>query len=154
MDDHLRNSSHDPGAERASTLARELRVLVGALRRRLREQGQAGDFTPSQASVLLRLERDGSATVTSLARAEGIRPQSMGATVAVLEAAGHVAGVPDPTDGRQVLLALTPACRAAIAAGRAAREDWLSRAIRRELDAAEQDQLAAAVTLLQRIIAP
>ena len=107
---------HDPGAERASALARDLRVLVGALRRRLRAQADVGDFTPSQAAVLLRLERDGPATVTSLARAEGIRPQSLGATVAVLEAAGRVAGAPDPGDGRQTLLALTPACRAMIAA--------------------------------------
>ncbi len=146
MDGH-----HDPGAERASVLARDLRVLFGTLKRRLREQGHAGDLTPSQASILLRLERDGPATVTSLARAEGIRPQSLGATVAVLEAAGHVAGSPDPADRRQTLLALTPACRDWITAGRAAREDWLSRAIRRELDASEQDQLAAAIALLKRV---
>ena len=91
--------------------------------------------------------------MTSLARAEGIRPQSLGATVAVLEAAGHVAGAPDPTDGRQTLLSLTPACRAWITADRMAREDWLSRAIRRELDAAEQHQLATALTLLKRVVA-
>ena len=145
---------NDPDVERASLLARDLRVLVGTLKRRLREQGHAGDLTPSQASVLLRLERDGPATVTSLARAEGIRPQSLGATLSVLQAAGHVAGAPDPTDGRQTLLALTPACRAWITADRAAREDWLSRAIHRELDAAEQDQLAAAIALLKRVTAP
>ena len=142
---------NDPG--RASALARDLRVLVGSLKRRLREQAQSGDLTGSQASILLRLEREGPATVTSLAHADGIRTQSLGAPVAVLEAAGHVAGVPDPGDGRQTLLALTPACRAFITAGRAAREDWLSRAICRELDAAEQDQLAAAITLLKRVAA-
>ena len=149
----MNDRAHDPGTEHASALARDLRLLVGALKRRLREQAHTGDLTPSQASVLLRLEREGPATVTSLARAEGIRPQSMGATVAVLEAAGHVANAPDPADGRQTLLSLTPACRAWITAGRAAREDWLSRAIHRELDAAEQHRLAAALTLLKRVVA-
>ncbi len=144
---------YDPGAKRSSTLARDLRTLLGTLKRRLREQAHSGDLTPAQASILLRLERGGPATVTGLARAEGIRPQSVGATIAVLEAAGHVAGMPDPTDGRQTLLSLTPACRAWITAGRAAREDWLSRAIARELDTAEQEQLAAAIALLNRIAA-
>ena len=144
---------YDPGAERASALARDLRVLLGTLKRRFREQARTGDLTSSQASVLLRLERDGPATVTSLARADGIRPQSMGTTIAVLEAMGHVAGAPDPADRRRTLLSLTPACRAWITADRAAREDWLTRAIHRELDAAEQHQLAAALTLLKRVTA-
>ena len=74
----------DAGPARASVLAGELRVVVGKLIRRLREQVSPGDFTWSQLSVLKRLERDGPATVTTLARAEGVRPQSMGATVAVL----------------------------------------------------------------------
>ena len=39
---------------------------------------------------------EGPATVTSLARAEGVRPQSMGATVAALQEAGLVGGAPDP----------------------------------------------------------
>jgi hypothetical protein len=60
------------------TLAAEFRALVGWLKRRLRAQSEAGDFTPSQVSVLLRLEKDGPATASQLARAEGIRPQSMG----------------------------------------------------------------------------
>ncbi|HEY0780561.1 MAG TPA: MarR family transcriptional regulator [Gemmatirosa sp.] len=57
--------------------------------------------------VILRLERDGPASVAELARAEGVRPQSMGATVAVLEAAGLVDGTPDPTGGRRTVLSLT-----------------------------------------------
>jgi DNA-binding MarR family transcriptional regulator len=141
----------DPGAADALILAGELRALVGKLRRRLREQATAEDLSWSQVSALGRLERDGPATVTSLARAEGVRPQSMGAIVAVLEAAGFVTGAPDPSDGRQTILSITPACREMIKASRAAREDWLFRAIRTCLAPAEQTQLADAVELLKRI---
>lgn len=69
----------------AHTLAAELRMLVAKLNRRLREQSHAGDLTGSQKTVLLHLEREGSATVTTLARTVGVRPQSMGATVAALQ---------------------------------------------------------------------
>lgn len=147
MDEHL----EDPDTARATALAGDLRVLIAKLKRRLREQSHLGDLTGSQLSVLNRLERDGPATVTSLARAEGMRPQSMGATVAALEAAGLVSGSPDPTDGRQTILSITPACRARVDAGRAARQDWLFRALQKHLAPAEQEQLAGALDLLKRL---
>jgi DNA-binding MarR family transcriptional regulator len=120
--------------------------------RRLREQSHPGDFTWSQKSVVFRLERDGPATVTTLARAESVRPQSMGATVSDLQQAGLISGTPDPNDGRQTLLSLTPACVERIQAGRAAKEDWLFHAIQTKLDVDEQDQLATALKLLGRLI--
>ena len=136
----------------AAALAGDLRVVVGRLSRRVREQAPPGDLTWSQTSVLVRLERDGPASVTDLARAEGVRPQSMGATVAALEAAGLVSGAPDPNDGRRTILSLTAACREWLRVGRAAREDWLLRAIVAHLSAAERDQLARAVALLGRLV--
>lgn len=129
----------------------ELRVLIGQLKRRLREEARLGDFTWSQLSVLSRLDRDGPATVSALARAEGVRSQSMGATVAVLEDAGLVSGEPDPADGRQTILSLTEACRERVKASHAAREDWLVRAIQTKLEPAEQEQLAVALELLKRL---
>jgi DNA-binding MarR family transcriptional regulator len=136
----------------AAELAADLRVTIGKLKRRLREQANVGDLTESQAAVLGRLDREGPATVTTLARAEGMRPQSMGAIVSVLEAAGHIVGSPDPDDGRQTILALTPACRDWIKAHRAAREDWLLRAIGKSLSPDEQSALAKAVGLLRRVV--
>jgi DNA-binding MarR family transcriptional regulator len=143
---------HDPDAAMSLEMARDLRMLVGQLRRRLREQASAGDFTPSQVAVLRRLETDGPATVTALARAEGVRPQSMGATVSVLEAAGFVIGTPDPGDGRQTVLSLSPAALKTFKAGRAAREDWLFRSIRSHLNPKEQRALATGVALLKRLV--
>jgi DNA-binding MarR family transcriptional regulator len=142
----------DPETARVSALAGELRVLIGKLKRRLREQAHPGDFSSSQLSVLSRLEREGPATVTTLARAEAVRPQSMGATVSVLEAAGFVTGAADPSDGRQTILSLTAECRKWIKASRAAREDWLSRTIRAKLTSGEQKDLATAVELLKRLV--
>lgn len=90
--------------------------------------------------------------MTALARMAGVRSQSMGATIAGLEALGLIAGTPDPKDGRQTILSLTPACRELIRTGRAARHDWLMRAIQTKLNAEEQAQLALAMQLLNRLV--
>ncbi|MEW9583490.1 MarR family winged helix-turn-helix transcriptional regulator [Paraburkholderia sp. DGU8] len=139
-------------ADTLHALAEDLRVVAAGLRRRLREESNVGDFTPSQMQVLARLEREGPATVTSLARAHGMRPQSMGETLAALKAAGFVSGAPDPNDGRQTVLSITPALRRKVKATRAAREDWLLRTIQSRFSAAEQKQLAIGVDLLKRLI--
>lgn len=138
----------------AFTLATELRAVVGQIKRWMQQQSSFGDLTASQVAVLARLERDGAATATALAHAEGMRPQSMGAIVAALQAAGLVEGAPDPRDGRQTLLSLTPVCRETIDAGRLARQDRLHRAIEARLTPAEQADLLKAVALLRRLIEP
>jgi DNA-binding MarR family transcriptional regulator len=136
----------------AASLAAELHALNGKLKRRLREQASSGDLTPSQAAVLRHLGQNGATTVTALAKMEGVRPQSMGATVAGLEELGLVKGAPDTSDGRQTILSLTPACRDMIRTGRAARQDWLLRAIQSKLSAEEQAELAFSLRLLGRIV--
>jgi len=138
--------------ESVSALAQDLRSLIGKLKRRLREQAQDGDLTASQISVLLRLERDGPATASSLARAEGMRPQSMGPVIATLENAGLVQGTPDPIDGRQTILSLTDACLKWAEEGRAARQDWLVRTLQARLSSQDQDQLAKALDLIKRLV--
>ncbi|BBA99945.1 putative MarR family transcriptional regulator [Actinacidiphila reveromycinica] len=138
--------STDPAA-----LAGELRVAVGRLVRKLREQTEGGDLTRSQTSVLLRIERDGPATATVLARAEGIRPQSMAKIVGALQDAGLVVGSPDPQDGRKTLLGLTTAAREQFRTGRLAKHDWLTQAIGAQLSAEEVARLASCTDLLRRI---
>jgi DNA-binding MarR family transcriptional regulator len=135
-----------------TALVDELAGLFGKLKRKLRAQASAGDLTPSQIAVLVHLDRAGPTTVSALARLEGVRPQSMGATVASLESLGLVKGSPDPNDGRQTILSLTARCEAMIRSGRAARHEWLSRAITSKLTEQEQAQLKAALGLLNRIV--
>ena len=145
-----RKSSTQTGL--ASTLAAEMRTVFRKLKLRLREHGEHSDLTLSQISVVLRLEKEGSATVSSLARAEGIRPQSMSAVVTPLQEAGLVSGSPDPSDGRQTLMSLTPKCLKWLQEGRAARQDWLTATISQRLSAHEQEKLQAAIELLTRLV--
>jgi len=135
----------------ARTLAAEMHAVFRKLKLRIREHGGGNDLTPSQASVLLRLEKDGAATVSSLARAEGMRPQSMSAIVAPLQKAGLVHGAPDPGDGRQTLMSLTPKCVKWIQEGRAARQDWFASVISQKLSVPEQEKLQEALELLKRL---
>ena len=135
----------------AAVLAQDLRALMGKLRRRLREQGNAGDLTPSQVSVVLRLEKDGPATASALARAEGMRPQSIVPVIGALEDAGLVSGAADPADGRQTLLSLTASCRRLL--NRPRRAAGLADPKSPGAPVAqEQDTLAQAIELLKRLV--
>jgi DNA-binding MarR family transcriptional regulator len=140
-----------PESETASDLAAQIRAVLGRLKRRLREQGGQGDLTPSQISVLLRLEKDGAATVSGLARAEGMRPQSMSSIVTSLQNAGLVGSSSDPNDGRQTLMSLSGKCEKLLRESRAARQDWLTTTILQKLSTQEQHKLSAALELLGRL---
>ena len=143
--------SPSPQSTDLAALAGELRVAVSKLVRRAREHSQSSDFTSAQKSVLFHLERDGPATVSALARAHGVKPQSMRITVAGLETFGVVRGEADPTDGRKTLIDLTPTFKRTREASRVAKEDWLIRALQAQLSPREQATLAAAVGLLERV---
>jgi DNA-binding MarR family transcriptional regulator len=147
----MAGSSEGSEVSRSLALASELGVALTKLKRRLREQAHAGDFSESQKSVIRRLERDGQATVSTLAKAESVRHQSMRVTVASLKTAGVVSGEPDPGDGRQTIFGLTPAFLKILKTGRAASEDWLFRALQAQLTPREREKLAAAVEFLNRL---
>jgi DNA-binding MarR family transcriptional regulator len=140
-----------PESETASDLAAQIRTILSRLKRRLREQGGRGDLTPSQISVLLRIEKEGAATVSGLARAEGMRPQSMSSIVTSLQDAGLVSGIADPNDGRKTLMSLSKKCEKLLREGRAARQDWLTAIILQKLSALEQQQLSTTLELLGRL---
>lgn len=148
----MSNQPSQSQVERASALALETRTLLSKLVRKLRDQAGHEDFNSSQVAVLLRLEKDGPATVSSLARAEAMRPQSMSAVIAPLEAAGLVSGMPDPSDGRQTLLSLTRKCQKLIHDRRAAKQDWLTQQILARLSANDQEKLQAALQVLARLL--
>jgi DNA-binding MarR family transcriptional regulator len=129
-------------------LASELRVVLGQLIRRLRTQHQ---FSLSQGSVLGRLDREGPQSTSKLAAAERVRPQSMGQTVAELEAQGLVERHADPSDGRSSLIELTVAGRVELREDRGRREGWLAEALEQSFDNEEREVLDRAVKLLARL---
>ena len=129
-------------------MASELRAVLGQLVRRLRAENR---FPLSHGTVLGRLDRNGVQSVSDLAAAERMRPQSMAQTVSELETGGFVHRRPDPGDRRRQWVDLTEAGREALYAERRHREGWLASAIAGDLSAQEQASLADAVELLRRL---
>ncbi|MGA2764052.1 MAG: MarR family transcriptional regulator [Spirochaetia bacterium] len=129
----------------------DLGHAVGLLLRRLRAAAGSQELSLSEDAVLKRLSRDGPATTADLARAEGMKPQSMGTIIAALEEMGMVERTPHPTDGRQVNIALT--ARGANVRRRAsdAKRTWLAHAIA-QLDEKDQETLFAASRIIKRLV--
>lgn len=128
----------------------ELSLAIGQLLRRLRADTNPDGLTWSQTMVLARLDKAGPMTTADLARAEGVKPQSMGATLAELENEGLVSRQPHPTDGRQILFALTEAGIQARHRRSAAKQKWLLEAMAR-LTPSERETLMSAVVLIKRL---
>jgi len=128
----------------------DLLQAAGLLIRRLRREGNVDGLSLSQISVLAHLERNDALTTADLARIERVKPQSMGATVAALEGEGLIERRPHPTDGRQVLFALTSSGVAMRQKSKRLKRAWLEAAIAR-LAPDEQKTLIAAISLIRRV---
>ncbi|MGO9975883.1 MAG: MarR family winged helix-turn-helix transcriptional regulator [Solirubrobacteraceae bacterium] len=126
-------------------------MSLGLLRRRLRQLQVDGDLTFPETAALARLDRGGPTTSAALARLEQISPQSMGTTLAALEARGLLARAADPQDGRRVILSLTDAGAERLRNRRHAKVERLARALSSELSRAELEQLMAAAPLIERL---
>jgi DNA-binding MarR family transcriptional regulator len=144
--------SHGMAKESREETATELALALGLLVRRLRRAApsETDDLTWAQKAVMVRLDTEGPATTAELARAEGVKPQSMGATVAVLEERGMVEREPHPTDGRQIHIALTAKGASIRKNTGAAKRTWLAQAIAK-LDATDRKTLPAATALIKRL---
>jgi DNA-binding MarR family transcriptional regulator len=132
-------------------IAAALRESIGLLLRRLRQEQVEGELTLPESSALTRLNRGGPATSSALAKQEQISPQSMGATLAALEARGLVERHPDPADGRRVVLSVTSAGRQVLQDKRNARTQQLAKALSAGFTPAELAQLWAVAPLLERL---
>ncbi len=138
----------DPNAEQ---VAAALRVSIGLLVRRLRQIKVDGDLTLPETAALTRLDRGGPMTSSALARHEQISPQSIGATLAGLQARGLVERHTDPEDGRRVVVSMTGAGLEVLRSKRNERVRQLARALAADFTAAELATLAAAAPLLERL---
>ena len=134
-----------------SEVAGALRVSIGLLVRRIRQVKSEGEITLPESSALARLDRGGPATPSELARQEQISPQSVGATLAGLEARGLVERRPDPADGRRAVISITPLGQQVLRDRRNASTGQLARALSAGFTSAELEQLMAVVPLLERL---
>jgi DNA-binding MarR family transcriptional regulator len=132
--------------------ATELALVLGQLVRRIRSAApsEMHQLSWTQKAVIRRLDADGPATTADLARAESMKPQSMGTTIAALEAIGLVERKSHPTDGRQLHIQLTARGTAMRKSVLEAKQTWLAQAIGR-LDVAEQRSLPAVTALIKHL---
>jgi DNA-binding MarR family transcriptional regulator len=128
----------------------ELLQSIGVLIRRVRAAAASHELSLTESSVLRRLEVEGPATTADLARAESVKPQSMGATVATLEERGLLERKAHPTDGRQFNIAITAKGLAIRNSAKTAKRNWLTEAISR-LDEDERETLRRAATVIQKL---
>jgi DNA-binding MarR family transcriptional regulator len=124
---------------------------IGLLVRRVRAAAAAHELSWSEAVVMGRLAQDGPATTADLARAEAVRPQSMGATIAALEERGLVERKPHPTDGRQMKIVLTAKGAAVRKSSKDAKFTWLAQAIA-GLDEKDRETLFTAGEIIKRLV--
>jgi DNA-binding MarR family transcriptional regulator len=124
---------------------------IGLLVRRVRAAAASHELSLTESAVMARLARDGPATTADLARAEGMKPQSMGATLAALEERGMVERKPHPTDGRQVNIQLTAKGAAVRKIAKDAKRTWLTQVIA-QLDEQERDTLFKAGDIIKRLV--
>jgi DNA-binding MarR family transcriptional regulator len=136
---------------RVEDVAAALQMSIGLCLRRLRQVQAEDELTLPEASALKRLERGGPATVTALAKQEQISVQSIGATLAGLQARGLLERRPDPGDGRRSILLITEAGRTALGDKNNARRENLVKALSAGFTQSELRLLMASAPLIERL---
>lgn len=131
-------------------LAHQLRDAITRLNRRVRQARPVGDLTVTQLSALTSIRLGGALTPRELADVERVQPPTMTKIVAKLEERGLVQRSPHPTDGRQVILAVTEGGRAVLDQFERVRDEWLARRLA-ELNDVDRETLHHAAEILQRI---
>jgi DNA-binding MarR family transcriptional regulator len=117
-------------------VAARLRLAVTRLNRRLRAEGEFG-LTPSAMAALASVSRHGPLSLGELAAIEGVKPPTITATVAALEAEGLVARALDSRDRRISRLTVTEAGRRRLEQSRQRKTAYLAA----RLEALDEDQL-------------
>jgi DNA-binding MarR family transcriptional regulator len=124
---------------------------IGLLARRVRAAAASHELSLTEAAVMARLAKEGPATTAELARAESMKPQSMGTTVAALEEMGMVERKPHPSDGRQMNIELTAKGAAIRKSAKDAKRTWLAQAVA-QLDKQDQATLFAAAEIIKQLV--
>ncbi|GAA4216476.1 MarR family winged helix-turn-helix transcriptional regulator [Actinocatenispora rupis] len=134
-----------------SQLAGELSGRLGTLTHLLRREIDYAGVSPTLATVLAALDRDGPKRVSELAEIAQIAQPTMTTHLRKLTADGTVTRGADPSDQRVVTIELTPAGRELLGRLRTARQSALQRRLD-TLDADDRAALAAAIPALDKLL--
>lgn len=129
--------------------AHDLAMSVARLNRRMRRERRS-ELTPTQLSVLGAVALLGPATPGSIASHEQVRPPSVTRMLNQLTESGYIRRLPDPQDGRQVLVEISDEGHSRLAQERQRRDAWLQEQLD-QLSDSERELLRAAAPLLRRI---
>jgi DNA-binding MarR family transcriptional regulator len=138
------------GTPDTAALAHDLRLAVMRFSRRLRNQRVDRSVTLTHLAALSTLKRHGAMSPGELAGHERVQPPSMTRVVVALEGMGLVTRSPHPTDGRQVVIELTPAAEELLTAEARAREAWLTGMLER-LSVEERAVLSEAAVIMDKL---
>ena len=133
-----------------AALAHDLRLAVMRFSRRLRNQRVDQSVTLTHLAALSTLKRHGAMSPGELAGHERVQPPSMTRVVVALEGMGLVTRSPHPTDGRQVVIDLTPAAEELLTAEARAREAWLTDTLE-QLSAQERTVLRETAVIMDEL---
>jgi DNA-binding MarR family transcriptional regulator len=133
-----------------AALAHDLRLAVMRFSRRLRNQRVDQSVTLTHLAALSTLKRHGAMSPGELAGHERVQPPSMTRVVVALEGMGLVTRSPHPTDGRQVVIDLTPAAEELLTVEARAREAWLTGMLER-LSVEERAVLHEAAVIMDKL---
>jgi DNA-binding MarR family transcriptional regulator len=133
-----------------AALAHDLRLAVMRFSRRLRHQRVDTSVTLTHLSALSTLKQHGPMSPGELAGHERVQPPSMTRVVVALEGMGLLTRSPHPTDGRQVVIDLTPEAVELLGAEAQAREAWLTGQLE-GLTEEERTVLREASTIMEKL---
>ena len=146
------SAAHLAGADGLVDVADRLRLSTTRLARLLRQQSDH-DLTPTQLAALATLHRCGPVPVGTLAEVEQVSAPTATKVVGRLHAAGLVAHLPDPTDRRVSVVALTPSGEALLTEIRDRKTAWLTQRLS-QLPPNELDRVVDALAVLEHLTAP
>ena len=130
------------------SLSNDIRLACMRISRRVRFESDR-ELPPHQYSVLVRLE-EAPRTNSELADIERVSAPSMKRTTSALVELGLVSRADDPTDGRQVILSLTPEGLKVLRRIRRHRDEWMLSRFENLTDE-ERDLLQRADVVLAKV---
>jgi len=140
-------------ANKTADLARDLRLAVGRVARRVRriylDGGEGLSFL--ELAVLNRLGTSGPTSPGALAGDEGVTSAAVAATLTRLESQQLVSRSRAAEDGRRVVVLITEAGQRVLRRGEAATLGRIQEVLTGQFSAADRGRLAAAIPLLEKV---